>query len=235
MRVPVVLALDAATDECSVAVACGESIVARTGSGLLASAQILPLVDALLQAQRIRLTDCDAIAFGAGPGAFTGLRLACGIAQGLGFGAGKPLIAVGNLAAVAADAFAQDADARRVLAAVDARIGEVYCAVYERAARRPMQIVAPQLARADELPALANQHAVDTLAGNALLAHAACAQGFGGRLLPQARADAAGIAALARAAFEAGELLAPAAAAPLYVRERVALTVAERQARGAAA
>ncbi|MCX7902339.1 MAG: hypothetical protein N2483_08675, partial [Burkholderiaceae bacterium] len=142
---------------------------------------------------------------------------------------------VGNLAAVAADALAQDAGARRVLAAVDARIGEVYCAVYERAARRPMEIVAPRLARADELPALANRHAVDTLAGNALLAHAVCAQGFGGRLLPQARADAAGIAALATAAFEAGELLAPAAAAPLYVRERVALTVAERQARTAAA
>lgn len=233
---PTLLAIDTATEVCSVALAVGDAIhEVRETVGHAHSARLLPMIDVLLARHGQRLAECDAIAFGAGPGSFTGLRIACGVAQGLAYGAGKPVIAIGNLAALAADAFALQPAGRRVLAAIDARIGEVYWAVYQNGGGRPREIAPPALANAADLPALAHRYAADALAGNALAAGAAALAGFAGTKLPLAAAGARRIAELARAAFAVGAVLAPAAAAPIYVRDRVALTVDERQARAVAA
>lgn len=233
---PTLLAIDTATEVCSVALAVGDAIdEARETVGHAHSARLLPMIDVLLARHGQRLAECDAIAFGAGPGSFTGLRIACGVAQGLAYGAGKPVIAIGNLAALAADAFALQPTVRRVLAAIDARIGEVYWAVYEVRAGALVEIAAPALAVASDLPALARRYGVEALAGNALAVGSEALTKGSETKLPLAAAGARRIAELARAAFAVGAVLAPAAAAPIYVRDRVALTVDERQARAVAA
>jgi tRNA threonylcarbamoyladenosine biosynthesis protein TsaB len=235
MPAPILLALDTATETCSVALAVGATIVETSERvGNAHSARVLPMIDALLAQRGLRLAECDAIAFGAGPGSFTGLRIACGVAQGLAYGARKPVIAIGNLAAVAADACALQPNVRRVVAAIDARMNEVYWAVYESDGGRPHEIAAPALAKATDLPALVQRYAADALAGNALAASAGALAAFAGTKVPRAAASAYRIAELARAAYAAGDVLAPEAAAPIYVRDRVALTVAERQARALA-
>lgn len=233
---PTLLAIDTATEVCSVALAVGDAIdEASETVGHAHSARLLPMIDALLARHSLRLAECDAIAFGAGPGSFTGLRIACGVAQGLAYGADKPVIAIGNLAALAADAVALAPGVRRILAAIDARMGEVYWAVYEARAGALLEVAAPALAAASDLPALARRYGVEALAGNALAGAFEALTGRAETKLPQAAASARRIAELARAAFAAGAVLAPAAAAPIYVRDRVALTVDERQARAVAA
>ncbi|MCK6430350.1 MAG: tRNA (adenosine(37)-N6)-threonylcarbamoyltransferase complex dimerization subunit type 1 TsaB, partial [Burkholderiaceae bacterium] len=122
---PILLAFDTATDVCSVALAIGGEIVESSETvGHAHSERLLPMIDALLAQRGLRLADCDAIAFGAGPGSFTGLRIACSVAQGLAWGAGKRVIPVGNLAALARRACDGRSAARRVVAAVDARMRE---------------------------------------------------------------------------------------------------------------
>jgi tRNA threonylcarbamoyladenosine biosynthesis protein TsaB len=236
MPAPILLAIDTATEVCSVALAVGATVAEHSETvGNAHSARLLPMIDALLARHALRLQDCDAIAFGAGPGSFTGLRIACAVAQGLAFGARKPVIAIGSLAALAADAISLRADSRRVLAAIDARMGEVYWAVYDNHAGRPLQIAAPALVKAADLPALARRHAADTLAGNALALHPEIGAAGEFVALPQAAAGARRVAELALVAYAAGEVLPPEAAAPIYVRDRVALTVAERRSRVLAA
>ena len=218
------------------ALAVGERIDARAEAvGHKHSERVLPMVQALLSAHALRLADCDAIAFGAGPGAFTGLRIACGIAQGLAFGAGKPVVAVGNLQALALAALREVPDARRILTAFDARMQEVYWAVYAAADGGLSEIVAPSLAAISDLPALCRRHEPNLVAGNALRLQTETTWRFADRLLPEATAGAEQTAALARLSLAAGRAVAPAEAAPVYVRDRVALTIEERRAVAAAA
>jgi tRNA threonylcarbamoyladenosine biosynthesis protein TsaB len=127
------LALDTATEVCSAALWIDGQISAREqirprGHGEL----ILPMIEQLLLEADLALTQLDAIAFGRGPGAFTGVRLAVSVAQGLGFSAGLPLIAISDLRAVAAQAMLQPQGADRVLVCQDARMEEVYWGCYER-------------------------------------------------------------------------------------------------------
>lgn len=228
---PIILAFDTATEMCSVALAVGARVLEASATvGNAHASCLLPMIDAQLAREHLRLADCDAIAFGAGPGSFTGVRIACGVAQGLAFGSAKPVIPIGNLAALAADAFALRPEARRVLAAVDARMNEIYWAVYETSTDAVAEVEPPALARAHELAALAARCGADTLAGNALLAYGEAAAAFSGARVPQAVAGAGRIAELARRAYAAGQLLDAAQAAPIYVRDRVALTVDERAA-----
>lgn len=233
---PILLAFDTATDVCSVALALGGEIVESSETvGHAHSERLLPMIDALLAQCRARLADCDAIAFGAGPGSFTGLRIACSVAQGLAWGAGKRVIPVGNLMALARRAFDERPAARRVIAAVDARMREAYWAVYERRDGACLELAAPALGAAAELGALFDVWSPELVAGDALTTfpeltgHAANWQ-----RLPELRASAASIAALALEAWRAGRTVAPREAAPLYVRDRVATTVDERRAAQAA-
>src|SRR6185503_3868788 len=121
------------TEQLAVAVACGDARVTRTvEGGALASARMLPLAREALAACGIHVRQLDALAFGAGPGAFTGLRCACAVAQGLAFGAGIPVVAVDSLMLVAEDArSALSLDASAALwVAMDARMDEAYAACY---------------------------------------------------------------------------------------------------------
>jgi tRNA threonylcarbamoyladenosine biosynthesis protein TsaB len=232
MPAATVLAIDTATEHCSVALLAADrcyGISETVGQGH--SQRALPLVDQVLRNAGIELSEVDAIAFGAGPGSFTGLRIACGIAQGLAYGASKRVVAVGNLRALAARAFAQVEKGELVLAAVDARMNEVYCALYRRS--DAAEVYRPALASPAAAIDIARRHGADIVAGNALSVFADSWHEAGGgwQALPELRADAGDLALLARIDFAAGLAVDPAVAAPLYVRDQVAFTTDERRAR----
>lgn len=126
-----ILALDTATEACSAALLCGDNIYERHEIAPRRHAElILPMVDGVLVQAGLGLDDLDAIAFGRGPGAFTGVRIAAGVTQGLALGAGLPVIPVSSLATLAQGAIAHSP---ALLPAIDARMGEIYWATYEAA------------------------------------------------------------------------------------------------------
>jgi len=236
MRPPCLLAFDTATEICSVALARAGGVIERSEHvGQRHSQFVLPMAQQLLAESGATLADLDALAFGAGPGSFTGLRIACGVAQGLAYGIDRPVVPVGNLAALALNAAALAPQARRIAVAIDARMQEVYWAVYERRDGEVIELAAPSLAAAAELPDLIAGFEPQALAGDALavfwpaLESVAVAQ-----RLPQARAGAGAIARLACVGLARGRALPAAQAMPLYVRDRVALTIDQRRALPAA-
>lgn len=241
---PTLLALDTATETLHLALlAQGSARVEQHAGGAQASATLVPAAQALLAAAGLSWTDLDAIAFGRGPGAFTGLRTAAAVAQGLAFGAGKPVIALDTLLAVAEDARLAAAAAGTVLqhvwAATDARMGEIYAAAYRWDGTRWHSVVEPQLLRPADFAAQVQAAAAAapgavTLAGNALHAHAAALDAAGLPTTlprwPDAAPRGAALLALAEAAWADGRTLDAAQALPLYVRDKVAQTTAERLA-----
>lgn len=225
---PALLALDSSTDTMALALVRPEQTeVFEAAGGAQASARLLPEVKALLARAGLALADLDAIAFGQGPGAFTGLRTACAVAQGLAFGLGKPVLAVDSLMLVAEDARTQGAG-DDIWVAMDARIGEIYAAHY-RWTEGGWQVAEPPALYAPAALA-ARWGAPVAVAGTALTEYAEAL----GRLpaattaWPQARSRAAALGALALAAWRRGERLDAAEALPVYVRDKVALTTAER-------
>jgi tRNA threonylcarbamoyladenosine biosynthesis protein TsaB len=239
----VLLALDTSTEYCSVALlssddACAASRVApalvwsrHDKTGAVSSARLLPAVRELFDEAGISLAQCSAVAFGAGPGSFTGLRTATGVAQGLAFGLGVPVVPVSTLLVCAQSARMRDAAASRVLAVMDARMDEVYWADFawdserdEWCTLRPAMLAAPAALAVPSVPF--------TLAGNAAAA-------FGQRLALAAAAHvvdhnavphAVPLAHAALRAYRAGRTVPPEQAAPEYVRDKVAQTTAERVA-----
>lgn len=229
-RAPTVLAIDTATEVCSVAVLHGDRATELIETvGHKHSERVLPMIDAALAQSGLTLGEIDFFAFGAGPGSFTGLRIACGIAQGLAYGRRKQVVPVGNLRALAAQAFSSVEAGDRLLAAIDARMNESYCAIYRRS---PLvsEIRAPALEHPQSLARLAAEERVDIVAGNALsIFSSAWPQTRTWVALPGATPTAATIARLARADVETGLVVAPEHAAPIYVRDHVALTIEERR------
>jgi tRNA threonylcarbamoyladenosine biosynthesis protein TsaB len=180
------------------------------------------MVDELMTAAGLALTDLDGLAFGRGPGAFTGLRIAAGVVQGLAFGARLPVAPVSSLAAVAAQVPA--AVGETVLACSDARMGEVYWCVYRREADGTVSELGPESVSAPGAVGVGTAEASHA-AGNALTACAGLAERLaaGGVRLHQGvypRADA--IVRLAVALLAAGRGVPPEAALPVYVRDDVA-------------
>lgn len=238
------LALDTATEQMALAVAAPHrEFTLHAAGGAAASAQLIDQLLALLNQAGLTLAELDAVAFGQGPGAFTGLRTAVSVAQGLAFGANKPVLAIDSLLIVAEDARQQalaagaDPDAPwPVWVAMDARMDEVYGAAYLYQPQQGWQTtVAPALY---DLPSLAARWALApplALAGSALAA-------FGPRLPVPAGAGcwpdsinrASALLSLARAAWQAGAGLPAEQALPVYLRDKVALTTAEREAHKAA-
>lgn len=222
-----VLALETSATWCSVAVGDGRRWCLRhVEAGQAHSTLALPFVDEVLAEAGWKITDVDAIAFGAGPGSFTGLRIACGLAQGLAWALGCKVVAVGSLHALAATS----ADAR-VITAIDARMGEVYFAAWESDGMRWRECVAPMVGRAADLPLPAEGRW--TILGNATLFHPGLADRLApiaGRIDTGAVATARAVGELGIAGLEHGQGVAPDEAAPVYLRERVALTANERAA-----
>lgn len=222
------LAFDTSTLWLSVACGSGGTWVTRAEeAGQAHSERLLPLVDAVLSEAGWRLADLDAIAFGAGPGSFTGVRIACGVAQGLALGAGLPLVPVPTLEALAQAAWRVHG-VTRVLACLDARMREVYVAAYDRAGERWHSAMAPAVLRPAEvhLPDGGGTWfgAGDGFAAYPQLATALADLPCDATLVPMAR----DVAELALPRIAAGEAVEAADALPLYVRHRVALTAAER-------
>jgi len=231
MSAPVILAIDTATERCSVAVLhAGRIVDADEAVGQRHSERVLPLVDAVLSKAGLGLADVDAFAFGAGPGSFTGLRIACGVVQGLAYARARPVLPVGNLRALAAAAFARRPGARVALAAIDARMHEAYCAAYRNDAS-VSELRAPAVESPAHLRSIVDEVAADLVAGDALTVFADACAGLAVERLPDARGGAADIARLAALDFAAGRAVRAAEAMPAYVRDRVALTIDERRAR----
>lgn len=226
------LALDSSTEQLAVAAAAGETRWTRNAAGgAQASLHMLPLALEGLAACGIGPRQLDAVAFGAGPGAFTGLRCACAVAQGLAFGARIPVVAVDSLMLVAEDARATLApEPADIWVAMDARMDEVYAARYRFDGRRWQVLDAPALYTLEALAARWRAEPPQRVAGSAL-------QPFADRLpfgaaytqaMVHDRAAALLRLALQRQADGAG--VSAAQAMPLYLRDKVALTSAERDA-----
>lgn len=229
------LALETSTERLSLAVLLGERLLLRdVDAGQRHSELALPLLRELLAEAGVALRDLDAIAFGQGPGSFTGVRIACGLTQGIALGAGKRVVPVPTQMALA-----EQADADNVLVALDARMGEIYLAAYRRSAAVPcgwQAEIAPMLAGADALPGIGDGEWIGIgSAFDAPALSAAVTLRYGEQVaairpaaLPSA-GDVARIAARMLAASSIGSALAPEQAAPLYLRNKVAMTIAERE------
>lgn len=229
-----VLAFDTSTERLALALGARQADFTHLAEGgAMASATLLPQARELLQAAGLDWADLDYIAFGSGPGAFTGLRTACSVAQGLGLGLGKPLLPIESLLIVAEDARGQLAgpdDPLDIGVAMDARMDEAYAACY-RWSHGAWQVLQPPALYT--LPALAQAWAgrpLRALAGSALAA-------FGRRLeWPEAQHvetehdRAAALLRLARRQAACGAGIDAAQALPLYLRDKVALTTVEREA-----
>lgn len=158
----VILALDSSTDACSVALYTNGLVTSSFELAAKSHTQrLLPMVDELLSGQGIGLADLDAIAFGRGPGSFTGLRICMGIVQGLAFGANLPVIPVSTLEAMALGYYrANPACTQPVMVALDARMNEIYCCAYQQAdvrGDRPSvlgdeAVISPEILVGQELP-----------------------------------------------------------------------------------
>jgi len=231
------LAFDTSTEALAVALVLpGQTLVVDGAGGALASARLIPEALALLARGGCSLAQLDAIAFGRGPGAFTGLRTACSVAQGLALGAGKPVVPIDSLMLVA-DAACAEGDAEAdCWVAMDARMDEVYAAHYRRRAGAWSTLHPPCLIGADALNRLWTADPPACVAGSALDVFGERLQpGPAARRVPNPRARAAALARLAQAAWTAGAAVDAALALPVYVRDKVALTTAERDAARAAA
>ena len=229
MSAPCWLAFDTSTDVLSIALSTpGHSDVRTLAGGAQSSATLIPTAMQMLAQAGIGLSQLDAIVFGRGPGSFTGLRTACAVAQGLAFGADIPVLPVDTLLAVAEEVrvlAGVGAQPLTVLSLLDARMDEVYSAAYRWDAQHwtalgHLQVSAPEQVL---LPTPADRL---LLAGNAFEAY--------GERLPagekvQALPTAAALLRLAPAMLAAGHAVPAEEAMPLYIRDKVAQTTAERE------
>jgi tRNA threonylcarbamoyladenosine biosynthesis protein TsaB len=223
-----ILALETSTSWCSVAVGDGRDWHERAvDAGNAHSTLLLPMIRRALADAGWPLASLDAIAFGAGPGSFTGLRIGCGVTQGLALGADLPVVPVGTLAALAlADGGAH------VLACLDARMREGYVAAYAREGEAVREVTAPAVLGPDAVaPPVAPAAGGWRGAGNGFLAYPELAHRLRlDAVDDSARPTAGAVGRLAVARVAAGDTVRAAAALPFYVRHRVALTTAERTA-----
>lgn len=235
-----ILAIETSTEYCSVALWQDGALAQRCElAGQKHSELLMPMISDLLQATSHKLQALDGIAFGKGPGSFTGVRIACGVAQGLALGADLPVAGICTLEALA-EASGKD----RVIAALDARMGELYLAAYEKRAGVWRAVIEPCLCRPEQLPGVpgagwfgcgsgfgvasplppAGEGAGERGALEARYAAQLC--GVDAQAVPQAAA----VAVLGAACFARGEGVDAAQALPLYLRDKVALTTREREA-----
>jgi tRNA threonylcarbamoyladenosine biosynthesis protein TsaB len=234
------LALETSTESLSIAILRDGVPLARdVDAGQRHSELALPLLNDLLVESTLTLRDIDAIAFGQGPGSFTGVRTAFGRTQGLAFGIGKSLVPVPTQMALA-----EQAGADEVIVALDARMGEIYFAAYRRdiaSATGWQAVVEPMLVKPEALPSLECNRWCATGSGFDVPALSAQLMArYDGQLtkvmngaLPRAL-DVARIAHRQLNATGMESAIAPQHAAPLYLRNKVAMTIEERREHHAA-
>ncbi len=220
-----ILAIETSSELASAALLHDGVVTSAEAAGVATHSQsILPMVQSLLADAGLKLADCDAIAFGSGPGSFTGVRTACGIAQGLAYGSDLPVLPTVTLLALAQACYEKTA-ARDVLAILDARMGEVYWAQYKF--DQTWQIVVPPSLSAptDVMPI-----GEVVACGNGLNAYAAefSLRSFFSDELKNSIPHAAHVVQLAAIAFAKGLSVPAASAEPLYLRNKIALTTNER-------
>lgn len=226
------LAFDTATEWCSAALWLDGALIGRAEhAGQRHSELLMPMLWALLREADCPLTALDGIAYGMGPGSFTGLRIACGVAQGLALGADVPVLGVSTLEAVAEEA-RDTLSARSVLVCLDARMQEIYAGLYARDADGWRAQWPPRVCAPEALEIIPDADCVG--AGSGFAAYAPLAARAGATLravAPELFPHARAIARLAAPRFARGEAGPAETAQPLYVRDRVALTIREREAR----
>ncbi len=222
-----ILAIDTATENCSVALLNGDTLISRCEYSPRGHAtHILPMVDAVLSEAQLRLTDLNALAFGRGPGSFTGVRIGIGIAQGLAFGANLPMIGISTLMAMAQACYRQHG-AEHVACAIDARMSEIYWGRFERQINGEWKIIDNEAVIAPQI--LTEQIKQDNSR------HWHCA-GTGWQAyqevlteLPLKMAnskvlypEACDMAILAKIAYAQGRTVSAEQAEPIYLRDNVA-------------
>ena len=220
------LAIETSTEFLSLAACRGDALFANhVEAGQRHAEMILGSISALLAQAELRVGDLDGIAYGEGPGSFTGLRIACGVVQGLALARGMKVLGVSTLLALA-----EEGAAHRAFACIDARMGEVYHAAYRRDGDTWQVVHAPGLCRPQEVPV--PDGGAWTGLGSGFAAHGEVLRGrLGGaldRVEPAAFPTAAAVLRLARPRFGRGEGGAPEGAIPIYLRDKVALKTSER-------
>jgi tRNA threonylcarbamoyladenosine biosynthesis protein TsaB len=220
------LAVETSTELLSVALLRGDELLVEEALAPNRHAeQLEPMVRRLLDRTGLAIRGLDALAFGQGPGSFTGIRIGCGFVQGLAFATGLPVVPVPSLLALA-----EQAGASRVLAALDARMGEAYLAAYSRMGGDWSAVVPPRLAREGALPDLPGRDWVAT--GSGFDAFDWLRGAYASRVSHRVESDLPRAGAVARVAargYLRGEGLPAEEAAPLYLRDKVAMTIEERQ------
>lgn len=229
------LALDTSTEFLSIALTKGDKIFTHyQAAGSAASQLVLPQIQVLLNAANMQLKDLDGIAFGAGPGAFTGVRIATGVAQGLGFGTNLPVVGVNTLMALA-EASGQE----KVIACLDARMGEIYHAALVKENGTWREISETKVCKPQDAPALKGGDWFGVGSGWAAyldkltLIYAQNLSQYLNQDMPNILENftptAEAILRLAQPVFESGQAKPAAEAMPIYIRHRVALTTLERE------
>ncbi len=222
------LAVETSTELCSVALLRGDELFVEEALAQNRHSEMLaPMIRRVLDRSHLRAVDMDAFGFGQGPGSFTGIRIACGIVQGLAFAARRPVVPVPSLLALA-----EQSNESRVIAALDARMGEAYLAAYARNADDWDEVIAPRLAPRGGLPSLPGPRWAATGSGFDRFdwLRDAYRDSVAMRFeddLPRAGA----VARIAARRFARGAGIAAERAAPLYLRDKVALTTEERHAK----
>jgi tRNA threonylcarbamoyladenosine biosynthesis protein TsaB len=221
-----IVAFDTSTETLSVALLLNEKILEQqVRAGNRHSELLLPMLHELLQEADKKLSDFSGIAFGAGPGSFTGLRIACGVAQGLALGMGLPVVGVSTLLALA-----QASGAHKAVCCLDARMNEVYHAAYVKQGATWITIHEPSLCKPQDVPKL--DEGGWTACGNGFVAqkdillerYARNVDTIRSEIIPHAKE----IANLALSLFQRGEGVTAEQAAPVYIRDKVALRMDER-------
>ncbi|MHB8624003.1 MAG: tRNA (adenosine(37)-N6)-threonylcarbamoyltransferase complex dimerization subunit type 1 TsaB [Sulfuricaulis sp.] len=221
-----ILALDTSTEACSVAFWTAGSVVERFEQGSQHSERILPMVHEVLAEAGLGLKQLDAIAFGRGPGSFTGLRISAGVAQGLAFGADLPVVPVSSLAALA-----QGVGAPKVLAAFDARLNQVYWGAYIRNSQAVVELRGVErVLTPNDIPVPIDSDWIGAGSGWDQYS-SVLMQRFNDHVLewrvqcfPRARF----VAQLGALAYTRGEALAAEQALPVYVRDEIAVKQLKR-------
>lgn len=215
------LALDTSTEACSAALLAGGQIRERfvvTPQGH--SDLILKMLESLLREAGISLGAVDALAFGQGPGSFTGIRIGVGVAQGIAFAHDLPVVPISSLAALA-----QACSAKKILAAIDARMGEIYWGGYKRGADNLVQLEGvEQVCAPGAVPLVAGTNWFGAGTGWGTYSDKLCAR-LGGRVVgwePECYPRASAIVQLGAAAFSRGETVMAEQAMPVYLRNKVA-------------